>query len=212
MRLAGVYLQIFAGEMVFLTGHSGAGKSTLLKLIALMERPSRGRVLVEGRNLDQVRKREIPVLRRGIGLVFQNHRLLSDRSVFENVALPLVVAGHSLPEVGRRVRRALEDVGLLDREDYSPQSLSAGEQQRVGIARAVVSHPRIILADEPTGNLDEDLSRDIMRLFEKFQRSGVAVLIATHDRALIAGMRHRVIHLIHGHLREEEGAAHAQSQ
>lgn len=202
--LAGVHLQVSAGEMVFLTGHSGAGKSTLLKLIALMERPSRGRVLVEGRNLEHVSKREIPALRRGIGLVFQNHRLLPDRSVFDNVALPLVVAGHSLQEVGRRVRRALEDVGLLDREEYSPQSLSAGEQQRVGIARAVVAHPRIILADEPTGNLDEELSQDIIRLFEKFQHSGVAVLIATHDRALIAGMRHRIIHLSHGHLREEE--------
>ena len=198
--LAGVHLRILPGEMVFLTGHSGAGKSTLLKLVALMERPSRGRILVEGRNLEHVRRREIPALRRTIGLVFQNHRLLSDRSIFDNVALPLIVAGHSVHATGRRVRRALEDVGLLDREKYSPQALSAGEQQRVGIARAVVGHPRIILADEPTGNLDEDLSRDIMRLFEKFQRSGATVLIATHDRALIAGMRHRVLRLDHGHL------------
>ena len=195
-----VSVEIDRDELVFLTGHSGAGKSTLLRLIMLMERPSRGQVTVEGRNLASVGNRAIPRHRRNIGVVFQNHQLLFDRPVFDNVALPLIISGFDHREVGRRVRAALDKVGLLDRERALPLSLSGGEQQRVGIARAVVGKPKILLADEPTGNLDPALSAEIMQLFEEFNQVGVTVLIASHDLALISRLRHRIITLSQGRL------------
>jgi cell division transport system ATP-binding protein len=185
-------------ELVFITGHSGAGKSTLLRLIMLMDRPTRGQVIVDGQNLAAVRSRGIPQYRRNIGVVFQNHQLLFDRTVFDNVALPLVIAGYDHREIGRRVRAALDKVGLLDRERAMPVTLSGGEQQRVGIARAVVGKPKILLADEPTGNLDPALSAEIMDLFEEFNQVGVTVLIASHDLVLISRLRHRIITLSQG--------------
>ncbi|MEH6548631.1 MAG: cell division ATP-binding protein FtsE [Pseudomonadales bacterium] len=187
-------------EMVFLTGHSGAGKSTLLKLTMLMERPTAGQVWVNGTNLKSLGRRHIPAHRRNIGVVFQSHHLLFDRSVFDNVALPLVIAGHDSREVSRRVRAALDKVGLLNKEKQNPIALSGGEQQRVGIARAVVNKPALLLADEPTGNLDPELSADIMNLFEQFNQVGVTVLIATHDLALIARMPYRMMSLSQGRL------------
>jgi cell division transport system ATP-binding protein len=187
-------------EMVFLTGHSGAGKSTLLKLIMLMERPSRGRVLVNDQNLKDISRRKIPHLRRQIGVVFQNHQLLFDRSIFANVALPLEIAGYQHREIGRRVRAALDKVGLLERERDLPVTLSGGEQQRVGIARAVVNKPQVLLADEPTGNLDPALSAEIMHLFQAFNQVGVTVMIASHDLALISRMQHRIVTLRGGKL------------
>jgi cell division transport system ATP-binding protein len=195
-----VSVDIGQDELVFLTGHSGAGKSTLLRLIMLMERPTRGQLVVDGQNLDAVGNRGIPSHRRNIGVVFQNHQLLFDRPVFDNVALPLIIAGYDYREVGRRVRAALDKVGLLPRERAMPQSLSGGEQQRVGIARAVVGKPKILLADEPTGNLDPALSAEIMQLFEEFNQVGVTVLIASHDLALISRLRHRIITLNQGRL------------
>jgi cell division transport system ATP-binding protein len=191
---------IDAGEMAFITGHSGAGKSTLLKLVALLERPTRGQVLVNGQNLNQVRRRGVPRVRRGIGMVFQDHRLLLDRSVFDNVALPLVIAGVPREEIARRVRAALDKVGLLGREAEAPATLSTGEQQRVGIARAIVAKPPLLIADEPTGNLDPQLSAEIMQLFGEFQQVGTTVLIASHDLALIKRMGKRVLVLDHGRL------------
>ena len=166
----------------------------------LMERPSRGQVLINGQNLKGLRSSQIPLLRRQIGVVFQNHQLLFDRSVFDNVALPLLISGYSLRDTGRRVRAALEKVGLLSREKDMPVTLSGGEQQRVGIARAVVNKPKILLADEPTGNLDPALSAEIMSLFEQFNQVGVTVLIASHDLALISRMRHRILTLRQGRL------------
>jgi cell division transport system ATP-binding protein len=198
--LSDITFHLAPGEMAFLTGHSGAGKSTLLKLIALIERPSGGQVLVNGQNLNQVGRWRIPYHRRRIGVIFQDHRLLFDRTVFDNVALPLVIAGHGRREIGRRVRAALDKVGLLGKEKLLPITLSGGEQQRVGIARAVVNKPPLLLADEPTGNLDPALSREIMGIFEDFNRVGVSVLIASHDHALIHAMGHRVLALDHGHL------------
>ncbi len=195
-----VSLHIGSEDFVFLTGHSGAGKSTMLRLIMLMDRPTRGQVIVNGQDLSTVRARGIPRLRRNIGVVFQNHRLLFDRTVFDNVALPLVIAGYEHREIGRRVRAALDKVGLLHREWAMPKALSGGEQQRVGIARAVVGKPRILLADEPTGNLDPALSAEIMNLFEQFNQVGVTVLIASHDLALISRLHHRIITLQQGHL------------
>lgn len=192
--------QMPAGDMRFLTGHSGAGKSTLLKLIMVMERASAGQVVVNGHNLSRLPARRIPELRRRIGVVFQNHQLLFDRSVFDNVALPLVIAGYGHRDVGRRVRAALDKVGLLDKERQNPISLSGGEQQRVGIARAVVNKPALLLADEPTGNLDPQLSAEIMRLFEQFKQVGVTVLIATHDLSLIARMPYKLLSLRNGQL------------
>jgi cell division transport system ATP-binding protein len=195
-----ISIDISRDEMVFLTGHSGAGKSTLLRLIMLMDRPTRGKVLIDGRDLAKVGSRAIPGHRREIGVVFQNHQLLFDRSVFDNVALPLVIAGYDQREVGRRVRAALDKVGLLERERALPITLSGGEQQRVGIARAVVGRPKILLADEPTGNLDPALSADVMQLFEEFNRVGVTVLIASHDLGLISQLHHRTITLRDGRL------------
>jgi cell division transport system ATP-binding protein len=188
------------GELVFLTGHSGAGKSTLLRLIPLLERPSGGTITVAGVDLSRVGRRRIPQLRRRIGMIFQDHRLLMDRTVHDNVALPLVINGVEHREIGRRVRAALDKVGLLKREQAFPITLSGGEQQRVGIARAVVSRPPILLADEPTGNLDPELSADIMALFEQFNRIGVTVLIASHDLGLIRRLRHRCLVLEQGAL------------
>jgi len=195
-----VSVDIGSDELVFITGHSGAGKTTLLRMIMLMERPTRGRVVVDGLDLASIGPRGIPRHRRNIGVVFQNHRLLLDRTVFDNVALPLVIAGCDHREVGRRVRAALDKVGLLARERAMPVTLSGGEQQRVGIARAVVGRPRILLADEPTGNLDPALSAEIMQLFEEFNQVGVTVLIASHDLALISRLRHRIITLREGRL------------
>ncbi|EAW32835.1 predicted ATPase involved in cell division [marine gamma proteobacterium HTCC2143] len=196
--LKSVSFHIERNEMVFLTGHSGAGKSTLLKLMMVMERPTQGQVLIDGQNLRGLAARKIPALRRDIGVVFQNHQLLFDRSVYDNVALPLIIAGYRPREVGRRVRAALDKVGLLSREKQLPVTLSGGEQQRVGIARAVVNKPKILLADEPTGNLDPELSAEIMHLFEQFNQVGVTVLIASHDLSLIARLPYRMMTLREG--------------
>jgi len=189
-----------AGEMAFVTGHSGAGKSTLLRLVALLERPTRGQVAVNGRNLSTVRRRGIARVRRGVGMVFQDHRLLLDRSVFDNVALPLVIAGTPRDEIARRVRAALDKVGLLEREKSAPSMLSAGEQQRVGIARAIVAKPPVLIADEPTGNLDPPLAAEIMALFGEFEQVGTTVLVASHDLPLVKRMGKRVLVLDHGKL------------
>jgi cell division transport system ATP-binding protein len=186
--------------MAFLTGHSGAGKSTLLKLIMLMERPTSGKVIVDREDLSQLSRKQIPAHRRKIGLVFQNHQLLMDYSVFDNVALPLKISGYNERDSGRRVRAALDKVGLLDKEKLSPQVLSSGEQQRIGIARAIVNKPKLILADEPTGNLDPALSAEIMHLFQQFNQVGVTVLIASHDLALIQRLQHPVIQLNQGRI------------
>ncbi|MDG1772969.1 MAG: cell division ATP-binding protein FtsE [Oceanicoccus sp.] len=198
--LKSVSFTIEPNEMVFLTGHSGAGKSTLLKLMMVMERPTQGQVLVDGQNLRGLPARKIPALRRDIGVVFQNHQLLFDRTVFDNIALPLVIAGYQPREVGRRVRAALDKVGLLSKEKQMPVTLSGGEQQRVGIARAVVNKPKILLADEPTGNLDPELSAEIMHLFEQFNQVGVTVLIASHDLSLIARLPYRMMTLRQGEI------------
>jgi cell division transport system ATP-binding protein len=198
--LSDVSFELAAGEMAFLTGHSGAGKSTLLKLIGCLERPTRGQVMVDGRNLGRLPRRRVPHHRRQVGMIFQDHRLLTDRSVFDNVALPLVVAGMGHKEVARRVRASLDQVGLLKKERAYPITLSGGEQQRVGIARAIVARPPLLLADEPTGNLDPDLSREIMGLFERFNQVGVTLLIASHDLALIASLPYRTFILSRGRL------------
>jgi|SRR5690554_1054230 len=198
--LSRLSFHIEKNEMVFLTGHSGAGKSTLLKLIMMMERPSNGQVIVDNQNLNQLRRSQIPFHRRKIGVVFQNHHLLFDRSVFDNIALPLIIAGYDHREITRRSRAALDKVGLLSKEKQNPITLSGGEQQRVGIARAVVHRPSILLADEPTGNLDPELSAEIMYLFEQFNHVGVTVLLASHDLALITNLKHRMITLRDGTL------------
>jgi cell division transport system ATP-binding protein len=191
------------GEMLFVTGHSGAGKSTLLRLIHLSERPTRGTVLVADRNLRQVRGRGVALHRRQVGVVHQDHRLLMERSVFDNVALPLLIAGVPGAEVGKRVRSMLDKVGLATREKSRPRELSTGEQQRVGIARALVAQPVLLLADEPTGNLDPTLAGEIMQLFSALQAQGTAVLIASHDLGLVRRMRKRVLVLDHGRLTDD---------
>ncbi|MGK0500513.1 MAG: cell division transport system ATP-binding protein [Oceanicoccus sp.] len=205
--LRSISFNVDANEMVFLTGHSGAGKSTLLKLVMVMERPTNGQVLVNGRNLRDLPARKIPALRRDIGVVFQNHQLLFDRTVFDNIALPLVIAGYQPREVGRRVRAALDKVGLLSKEKKMPVALSGGEQQRVGIARAVVNKPKILLADEPTGNLDPELSAEIMQLFAQFNQVGVTVLIASHDLSLIARLPYRMMTLREGQIISAPGTS-----
>jgi cell division transport system ATP-binding protein len=198
--LSNVSFRIDRGEMVFLTGRSGAGKSTILKLIALLERPTRGAVVVAGKNTNALRPRHIPAFRRGIGFVFQDHKLLPDRPVFDNVALPLVVADTPLKEIDRRVRAALDQVGLRGKERSLPIELSVGEQQRVGIARAVVSKPPILIADEPTGNLDPGLSLEVMRLFQRFQDVGTTIVVATHDLHVVREFGEREIMLDGGRL------------
>ncbi len=198
--LSDLTLHVDAGEMVFLTGHSGAGKSTLLKLISLIERPTRGQVIVNNQNTAGVSRRRIPGFRRDIGMVFQDHKLLHDRTVYENVALPLILAGVGHREIGRKVRAALDQVGLLGREKSLPVALSTGEQQRVGIARAVVTKPVLLIADEPTGNLDPKLSLEIMTLFQRFNEVGVTMVIASHDHHLIRGFGKRQLTLADGKL------------
>lgn len=198
--LNGLNFELDSGEMAFITGHSGAGKSTLLKLIALIERPSGGQIMLHGRSLKKVSRSHIALHRRRIGVVFQDHQLLANRNVFDNVALPLIVAGTAQRTITRRVHAVLDKVGLLNRAKSAPLTLSGGEQQRVGIARALVNKPDLLLADEPTGNLDPDLSREIMRLFLEFNQLGTSVLIASHDLELISRLGKRVLTLEQGQL------------
>jgi cell division transport system ATP-binding protein len=201
--LTDVGFSVDAGEMVFITGHSGAGKSTLLRLIHLSERPTRGTVLVSDRNLAKVRGRQVAMHRRQVGVVHQDHRLILERTVFENVALPLISSGTPSPEIGKRVRSMLDKVGLSARERARPFELSTGEQQRVGIARAMVAQPLVLLADEPTGNLDPTLATEIMQLFVAMQAQGTAVMIASHDLGLVRRLRKRVLVLDHGRLTDD---------
>ncbi|MDX1625690.1 MAG: cell division ATP-binding protein FtsE [Wenzhouxiangellaceae bacterium] len=198
--LSDVDFEIAHGEMVFLTGHSGAGKSTLLKLIALLERPTRGQLLFEGRNVARISRGQIPYLRRHVGVIFQDHKLLTDRKVFDNVALPLLIAGHPWSDIRRRVRAALDRVGLGDKAGFNVLALSGGQQQRVGIARAIVAKPPMLLADEPTGNLDPALSEDLMGLFATLNELGTTVLIATHDLHLVRRLGRRVLVLDDGRI------------
>jgi len=201
--LSDVSFHMEKGAMAFLTGHSGAGKSTLLKLIALIDRTTRGQLFLDGENVTRISNRRIPYIRRKIGFIFQDHHLLFDRTVFDNVALPLVIAGYPHQEIGKRVRAALDKLGLLNKERVYPITLSGGEAQRVGIARAVVNKPMLLLADEPTGNLDPELSREIMTLFGLFNDVGVSVLVASHDIALIEQLDYPVLQLSHGKLVNE---------
>ena len=196
--LSDVSFSVDEGEMLFVTGHSGAGKSTLLRLIHLSERPTRGTVFFGDRNLALVKRRGLPAHRRRVGVVFQDHRLLMDRSLFENVALPLVIAGVPRAEVAKRVRVVLEKVGLAERERALPMALSSGEQQRVGIARAVVARPDVLVADEPTGNLDPARSLEIMTLLERINALGTTVIVVTHERGLVNHFNKRVIYLESG--------------
>jgi cell division transport system ATP-binding protein len=207
--LAGVSLQIAAGELAFLTGHSGAGKSSILKLIALIERPTRGQVFIDSQNTAAVRAGGIPRFRQRIGVVFQDHKLLHDRPVAENVALPLIVSGVPRREIDKRVRAALDQVGLLSKEKSRPLELSTGEQQRVGIARAIVAKPMLLIADEPTGNLDPELAVEIMQLFKRFNDVGVTVVVATHDVHLIERFAARRIVLGDGRVVGGDSAAGA---
>ena len=202
--LENISFHLKKGEMSFLTGHSGAGKSTLLKLISAIERPTGGQVLVNGYDLSKIRSGKIPYFRREIGIIFQDYKLLYDRSVFDNVALPLIVSGTPYREVGSRVRAALGKVGLAGREKASPIVLSGGEQQRVSIARAIVHRPPLLLADEPTGNLDPDLARDVMNLFSEMNQLGMTIMIASHDWGLIGRMGKRILHLEEGRLQDPE--------
>lgn len=199
IALQRVNFALARGEMAFLTGHSGAGKSTLLKLIALIERPTRGQVIINRKKLGSIPASGIPRYRQGLGLIFQDYNLLYDRSVFDNAALPLVLRGMRHTDIARRVDAALDTVGLLKHRNKLPLTLSGGEQQRVGIARAVVGRPYLILADEPTGNLDPALSAEIMRLFARLNEAGTSILIATHDLNLIGRLPYRQIVLDHGH-------------
>lgn len=198
LALDQVSFEVPTGQMAFLTGHSGAGKTTILKMLMMIERPNRGQVFVNGQNLTRLTRFAIPHHRRSIGMVFQNPNLLPNRTIFENVALPLNIEGYKPYEIKRRVHAALDKVNLLDKVLMYPQQLSSGEQQRVGIARAVVTTPDLLLADEPTGNLDPELSQDIMQLFEAFNNVGVTILIASHDLGLIAKLNHHVITLEKG--------------
>lgn len=201
--LAQIDMQLNEGEMCFLTGPSGSGKSTLLKLIALIDSPTRGNIYFDQRKVTHLSRSKIPHFRKQMGLVFQDHRLLNDRNVFENVALPLRITGHSPRDIPRRVRAALDKVNLLAKEKADPISLSGGEQQRVGIARAIVHKPRLLLADEPTGNLDPELSIEIMNLFLEFKQVGVAVLVASHDMQLIGSLNQKILCLHNGYVQEQ---------
>jgi cell division transport system ATP-binding protein len=192
--------EIPSGSMVFLTGHSGAGKSTLLRLLMMLERPTRGQLRVGGRNLAQTPDRQAPLVRQGIGMIFQDHKLLKDKTVFDNVALPLLIAGLKYGEIRRKVRAALDKVGLADKEQSWPLALSGGEQQRVGVARAIVAMPPLLLADEPTGNLDPELSWELFQVFRDLNARGTTVLVASHDLDLVRRMRQRVLVLSHGRL------------
>ncbi|HIF51151.1 MAG TPA: cell division ATP-binding protein FtsE [Thiotrichaceae bacterium] len=203
--LRNLNLHIAQGAMVYITGRSGAGKSTLLRLIALIDRHTRGQIIINGQNLDRVRNNRIPLFRRHIGFMFQDHRLLQDRTVFDNVGLPLVIAGYRHQEIRKRVQAALDKVSLLPKINSYPMSLSGGEQQRVGVARAVVHRPAILLADEPTGNLDPALSWDTMKLFEQFNQVGVTVLIASHDLDMIKRLQKRIITLKSGRILTHAG-------
>ncbi|GAC1302927.1 MAG: cell division ATP-binding protein FtsE [Steroidobacteraceae bacterium] len=200
--LGGVSFTVQKGEMAFLTGHSGAGKSSILKLIALIERPTRGQVFVGDKSTSAIRARHIPLFRRRLGMVFQDHKLLHDRPIADNVALPLMIDGVARREIDKRVRAALDQVGLLGKEHSRPLELSTGEQQRVGIARAIVAKPDLLIADEPTGNLDPDLALEIMQLFKRFNDVGVTVVVATHDVQLIDHLRARRIGLSDGRVIE----------
>ena len=195
-----VSLEIASGEMIFLTGHSGAGKSTLIKLIAAIERPTAGAVLVNNQNISKMRRAAIPYLRRNIGLIFQDHKLLFDRNVIQNVLLPLQITGFTRHDAAARARAALDKVGLLNREKANPIALSGGEQQRLCIARAIVSRPALLLADEPTGNLDSEYASEIMVMFKAFHQAGTTIVISTHDHAAILAGNSRVIRLNQGSL------------
>lgn len=201
--LSDVSFHLTAGEMVFLTGHSGAGKSTLLRLILMIEQATRGQVIIDGKNLSRISMRSAPRIRQGIGMIFQDHKLLRDKTVFDNVALPLLIAGLRYAEIGKRVRASLDKVGLLGKEKSWPMALSGGEQQRVGVARAIVGMPPVLLADEPTGNLDPELSAELFGLFRQLNQLGVTVLIASHDLALIRRMGERVLVLQKGQLADD---------
>jgi len=194
--------ELARGEMAFLTGPSGAGKSTMLKLIARLARPTSGEITVDGVALSRLRERDVPAYRRQFGMIFQNFNLLPDRTVFDNVAMPLMIRGHSGDDIARRVRAALDAVGLRGKERSWPQTLSGGEQQRVGIARAVVAKPRLLIADEPTGNLDPEMSQEVMQLFSRFNEVGVSVLVATHALGLISKLPYRILRLESGLLSE----------
>lgn len=200
MALNNIDLEISAGEMIFLTGHSGAGKSTLLKLIAAIERPTSGMIAISGQNIAQLKPSALPYLRRKIGFIFQDHKLLFDRNVYENVLLPLQISHFDNKMIASRVRAALDKVGLLKKEKAMPIALSGGEKQRLCIARAVVHRPNILIADEPTGNLDVEYARDIMAMFTSFNQVGVTVLIATHDASLLEDTQHRILSLKQGKL------------
>lgn len=199
--LRNLSFEITTGEMAFLTGHSGAGKSTLLKLVAGIERPNSGSVLVNNQNVGVLKSSALPFLRRNLGIIFQDHKLLFDRNVFDNVLLPLQICGFDHRESAKRVRAALDKVGLLKREKFNPIALSGGEQQRLCIARAIVNRPTILLADEPTGNLDADYAQDIMAIFRSFHQVGVTLLISTHDMGILQEIdKVRVLNLKHGML------------
>ncbi|HBH10898.1 MAG TPA: cell division ATP-binding protein FtsE [Gammaproteobacteria bacterium] len=198
--LQNINLSIEKGEMVYISGRSGAGKSTLLKLINLIDRHARGQIIVNGQNLERITRKRIPIFRRNIGFIFQNHRLLDDRTIFDNVALPLIIAGSNHQEVKRRVQAALDKVDLLSKINSYPMELSGGEQQRIGVARAVVNRPAILIADEPTGNLDPMLSWEMMKLFEQFNQVGVTVLIASHELDMIKHMNKKIIILNKGRI------------
>ena len=201
--LADVSFTVAAGELVVLSGHSGAGKTTLLKLIPAIERPTAGQVLLNGQDVSHLKRNAIPYLRRKLGLVLQEHRLLPDRSVFRNVALPLEIAGHGAREAGKRAQAALERVGLEDKAKELPMTLSGGEQQRAAIARAIVNRPAILIANEPTAHLDADYAREIAGLFRSFNAAGVTVLVATHDEQLFAPARPRSLRLAQGRVQTE---------
>ncbi|KFA58221.1 cell division ATP-binding protein FtsE [Gilliamella sp. Choc4-2] len=200
--LQNINFTLASGEMAFLTGHSGAGKSTLMRLICGLERANDGKVLLNNIDISTLRKQDMPFLRRKIGMIFQDHQLLMDHTVYDNVAIPLIILGKPIEEIRRRVSAALDKVGLIGKMKFYPIQLSGGEQQRVGIARAIVNRPTVLLADEPTGNLDDKLSKDILKLFEEFNHAGVTVLMATHNLGLIRRKHHRILHLNQGRLKE----------